>query len=284
VPALATALVATDFSDEAGCALRRAARMARETGMRGALVHVLPASLPPGMHVRAGAQARQMLALLTDEMKRQDLAFEPRLLSGNVAGRLAEAASEFDMAVAGAHGADVLLDFALGRTSTRLVRQSRRPTLIVKCPAEESYRRVVAAVDFSEPSREACALALQVAPQADVFLVNAFEVEFESSLRLASVPQDELQFYRSEARHRAMDAMEQLVRELALPPERISRVVERGLPPKVILDCAAKTDAELIVLGKHAAGIVEQFLIGSVALQVLERARCDVLVVPATTA
>jgi nucleotide-binding universal stress UspA family protein len=273
-------LIATDFSDEANSALRRAAHIARETRMRGALVHVLPASLPANMHVQAASQAQQALSLLVGEIGHQGLSLDPRLLSGDVGGQLAEAASGFDMVIAGARGAGVVLDFALGRTSTRLVRHSRRPTLIVKPPPEGSYRRVVAAVDFSQPSREACAWALQIAPQADIYFVNAFEVEFESSLRLASVPEEEVQFYRHQARDRAMEAMEQLVRELALPPERIWRVVERGLPPRVILDCAARTDAELIVLGKHAAGIVEQLLIGSVALQVLERARCDVLVVP----
>jgi nucleotide-binding universal stress UspA family protein len=110
--------------------------------------------------------------------------------------------------------------------------------------------------------------------------VYAFEVEFESSLRLASVPEDQVQLYRRQARESAMDAMEQLVRELSLPPERIWRALERGYPPRVILDCAAGTHAELVVLGKHAAGIAERFLIGSVALNVLERAPCDVLVVP----
>jgi nucleotide-binding universal stress UspA family protein len=56
-------------------------------------------------------------------------------------------------------------------------------------------------------------------------------------------------------------------------------VVEHGIPPRVILDSASKTDAELIVLGKHAAGIVEKLVVGSVALRVLEQAGCDVLVV-----
>ncbi len=277
---LTSALIATDFSDEAGFALRRAAMLAVETGMRGTLVHVLPASLPADMHVQAASRAQQALSLLAEENKHQGPSFDARLLSGDVAGQLTEAASEFDLAIAGAHGAGVLLDFALGRTSTRLVRQSRRPTLIVKRPAERAYRRVVAAVDFSQPSAEACAWALQLAPHADIHFVHAFEVEFESSLRLASVPEDQVQLYRRQARESAMDAMEQLVRELSLPPERIWRALERGYPPRVILDCAAGTHAELVVLGKHAAGIAERFLIGSVALNVLERAPCDVLVVP----
>jgi nucleotide-binding universal stress UspA family protein len=48
----------------------------------------------------------------------------------------------------------------------------------------------------------------------------------------------------------------------------------------VILDCAAQAGAQFIAIGKHAAGVVERLLVGSVALKVLEMAPCDVLIVP----
>jgi nucleotide-binding universal stress UspA family protein len=46
------------------------------------------------------------------------------------------------------------------------------------------------------------------------------------------------------------------------------------------VDCATQVGAQLVVVGKHAAGIVEKLFVGSVALRVLETAQCDVLVVP----
>jgi hypothetical protein len=86
---LALALIATDFSDEANRALRRAVYIATDTGMRGA-VHVLPSSLPANIHVKAASQAQLALALLADEINGQGLSFEPRLLSGDVASQNAE--------------------------------------------------------------------------------------------------------------------------------------------------------------------------------------------------
>jgi nucleotide-binding universal stress UspA family protein len=277
---LKSALVATDFSREAGSAVRRAASIARETGIHGALVHILPSSLPPDMQVRAASKARQALSVVAEELKAEGLSFEPRLVSGDVDRELAQAASDFDLVIAGARGGNVLLDFALGRTSVRLVRESRRPTLIVKRPPEGPYRRVLAAVDFSEPSRAAAAFGARVAPQADFDFVHAFEVEFESTLRLAGLEEDKIERYRREARDKAMCAMDEFARGLAAPRERIWPVVTRGYPPKIILERADEAGAQLIVIGKHAAGVVERVLIGSVALQVLEMARCDVLVVP----
>jgi nucleotide-binding universal stress UspA family protein len=277
---LASALVATDFSDEAHAAVQRAAQIATETGIRGELIHVLPGSLPASLHIGAAAQAQQALGVVADEMKRRGLSFESRLVSGEIAGRLAAAASAFDMVIAGARGAGHVMHFLLGRTSTRLVRNSARPILIVKRPPQGPYHRVVAAVDFSQPSLEACAYALRIAPQASFHVVHAFEVEFESSLRLGGAAEEQIHAYRQRARDEALDEMDKSVDKLGHPAERISRVVEHGIPPRVILDAASKTDAELIVLGKHAAGIVEKLVVGSVALRVLEQAACDVLVVP----
>ncbi len=274
-------LVATDFSEEAAWAAARASSIAKETGARSVLVHVLPDSIPAALHVQAASRAQQALALVVEDMKGKGLRFEPRLLSGSIPEQLAGAAGELDLAVAGAHGTDLLRDFAMGRTCDHLVRQSRRPVLIVKRPPERPYERVVAAVDFSEPSRQAAAFALQVAPKADVHFVHAFEVEFESTLRLVGTEEDKVQAYRQQARERAMNAMEQLVGRLGLPPELVWRVVEHGYPPRVILEQAEKIGAQLVVVGKHAAGMLERLLIGSVALQVLQQAQCDVLVVPA---
>lgn len=277
---LNSVLVATDFSPEAGSATRRAGSIALETRVQGVLAHVLPGSLPPDMHILAASKAQQALLAVAETLKSEGVTFEPRLLSGEINGELARAARDFDLVIAGARGEGVLLDFALGRTSARLVRHSRRPVLIVKRAPEGPYRRVVAAVDFSEPSRAAAAFGALVAPQADLDFVHAFEVEFESTLRLAGAEEDKIERCRREAREKAMAAMEQFIRGLAIPRPRLWPMVKRGYPPKVILDRADEASAQLIVIGKHAAGLVERTLVGSVALQVLAMARCDVLVVP----
>jgi nucleotide-binding universal stress UspA family protein len=183
------------------------------------------------------------------------------------------------MIVAGARGEDVLLDFALGRTSTRLVRQCERPVLIVKQPAEHAYRRVVAAVDFSEPSFAAARFGTLIAPNASFTFVHAFEVDFESTLRRGGSTEDTIHDYRRKAHESAMAAMDRFAGRFASGvPQR--RIMERGYPARVILDSAQRERAELVVIGKHAAGVVERAVVGSVALQVLEMAKCDVLVVP----
>lgn len=277
-----SALIATDFSREAEAARHRAASIAKEASLGGAIVHVVPGSLPSEIQVESASRAQGALALVAEEMKRGGLEFEPRLLSGEITEELARAAEEFDIVIAGGRTQRILLDFVLGRTWMRLVRRCERPTLIVKRPLDAPYRRVVAAVDFSEPSFAAAARAIEIAPNADFNLVHAFEVEFESSLRLGGATEDKIHAYRRQAREKAMAQMAGFARRLALPSVQMWSTTTLGYPPKVILDCAEQDDAELVVLGKHSAGAIEQLLIGSVALQVLEMAKCDVLVVPET--
>lgn len=110
--------------------------------------------------------------------------------------------------------------------------------------------------------------------------MHAFEVDFESSLRLASVAEDKVLEYRRQARDKAMADLDGFAARLGKARGRLWPLAEYGYPARVICDHAARVDAELIVIGKHCAGLVERALIGSVALQVLENAPCDVLVVP----
>jgi nucleotide-binding universal stress UspA family protein len=282
---LRSALIATDFSDEARFAARRAAGIAREAGIGGELAHVIPGTIPPALHVLAATRAREALAMAADECRQQGASFGTRLLTGNVAEELVSAARAHDLAVAGARGEDIVLyRFALGRTSVRLVQESEGAVLIVKRAVEGAYRRVVVGIDLSPASRSAALLAAQLAPAAHLELVHAFEVPYESTLRRSGTDEDTIERYRAEANAAALASIASFSAALPIAPERLSTIVLRGYPPKVLLDRVEAADARLVVLGKGSAGAVERFLVGSVALQVLELAPCDVLIVPAERA
>jgi nucleotide-binding universal stress UspA family protein len=79
---LKSALVATDFSVEAMSATHRAASIARETGLKGALAHVLPSSLPVEIHVQAAPRAQQALSVMAEKLQHGGASFAPRLLEG----------------------------------------------------------------------------------------------------------------------------------------------------------------------------------------------------------
>ncbi|RPH59454.1 MAG: universal stress protein, partial [Burkholderiales bacterium] len=117
---------------------------------------------------------------------------------------------------------------------------------------------------------------------AQIDVLHAFEVPFESKLRFAGVADDEIHRLRQHARARAVDRVAKLVADAGVDATRVQRRVEHGYAPRVIVDAARHWDADLIVIGKHGESIVEDLLLGSVTLHVLGEARCDVLVVSAT--
>lgn len=278
---LESLLIATDFSPEAHHAAQRGARLAKQVGAaRVALMHVLGPA-PEGFEERVAAHAQRALERLAAELgPLTGVAVEPRLARGNAVERLAEAQSGFSLVVAGARGEHPLLDLTLGRTSERLVRRGTRPILLVKNPPRGDYARVLAGVDFSAPSRAAALLAAALAPGAELHLAHGFESEFESTLRLGGMPHDHVAAYRQQARLRAAVDMERFIAEAGLPTARLSRAIVHGYAPRVIAETAASLGADLVAVGRHQPSRLEALLLRSVALEVVERTPCDVLVVP----
>lgn len=54
-----------------------------------------------------------------------------------------------------------------------------------------------------------------------------------------------------------------------------------GLPAPAILEEAAKTGADFVVMGSHGHGRLYDFLVGSTASGVIKKAKCGVIVIPA---
>src|SRR4030066_2328266 len=80
------------------------------------------------------------------------------------------------------HGRGELKDWLLGTTAERVVRKGDRPVLVVKRPPEGPYRHVLVAVDFSDTSHRALALAAHLAPGAHLTLLHAYEFWYEARL------------------------------------------------------------------------------------------------------
>lgn len=279
---LASILVATDFSVHARNAALRAGMLARQSGTRRMLLHVMP-ELPLGARLVAGTTAaiEQALATHAAELTREGGApFESRVEQGAVVDAIIRAAEPFDVIAVGAKGVHPLRDLAIGTSAERLLRKSRHPVLVVKTTPRNAYRRVLVPVDFSADSRAALAFARRLAPDAELHLLHAFEALFESTLRLGGAPEEDIQRHRRESREQAGKDMTAMLTGLEMDEARVSRIIAHGYPPSVISDSRKEIGADLIAIGKHGRSRLEELLLGSVTLHALAAAECDVLVVP----
>jgi nucleotide-binding universal stress UspA family protein len=82
-------------------------------------------------------------------------------------------------------------------------------------------------------------------------------------------------------RKAAEDALDVMVKQIGLPPERVSAIVRQGGIYQEILEEAGSIGADLIVMTSHRGQrhAVRTYFLGSNAGHVVRYAKCSVLVV-----
>jgi len=286
-------LAATDFSAPARHALERAAQLAAaHAGAQLTLTHVISASMlarlrgvmrdeAPAMEARLADETERTLTELATRLSSQyTCPVNTRLSQGSALDAITTLAEELqsDLLVMGARGSHFVREFLLGSTTERVLRKTRRSVLAVKQRPQGAYRRVLVPVDFSVYALQAAATAHRWLPDAEIVLLHAFEVDLESTLRFASIAEEQIHQYRVRAREDALDAMAQFVDRLSIPSGQLTRLVVHGAPTLRILEHEQSLDVDLIVMGKHGQSTLEELLLGSVTKHVLAYCSSDVLI------
>jgi nucleotide-binding universal stress UspA family protein len=287
----------TDFSGPSRHAVERAARLAREHGARLHLLHVVHAGALERLRALLGAEdtvepgliqdaTRQLEALAAELGMEQSPGVATSLRQGSVLTEVEAQADAIgaELVVLGARGAGFVRRIALGTTAERMLRTTRRPLLVVKQKAHEPYRRVLVPVDFSASSAAAIALARGVAPGAFLVLLHAYEVPFESRMHLAGVDAKSIERYRAQAKLLAHQRLHEAAAAAGLRPGQWRPCLVMQDPSLAVVEQEQEADCDLIVIGKHGAGMVEDFLLGSVTKHVLAESAGDVLVSTARSA
>ena len=175
-------LAVTDFSPQGDRALTRAALLSAEHGATLKLVYLAyPEATPPGdaacRLTHHALQLRQCHGIRVRPAGR--LAF--------TVGDLLPEARCADLVVWGTAPVRSLKTFFLGQPVEALLRTARRPVLVVRREAEQAYRRLIVAVDFTEASRGLVDLGFALNASAEVELFHAVSTANEGKLRYAEV-------------------------------------------------------------------------------------------------
>lgn len=286
-------LSATDLSIHSLQAVDRAADLASTTGAQHTVMHALGLDALGPLRNLLGAQAEAvahtalaqqqaaLAAAMADPARHPGpapaLRVEEGLASRAVPVLVHE--TDADLVVVGVRGQSVLRRLVLGSTASHLLRKSRCPVLVVKNPFQQSYRRVLLPLDFSPGSALTLRLVRELAPQADLVLLHAFDVPFEGMLQYAGVSQDVIHRYRIEARERALQQLRAMAAEQELSPGQFIPLVEHGDAVALITGHQQRLGCDLIAMGKHGTHVTEELLLGSVTRRVLSEGDADVLVV-----
>jgi len=275
-------LLATDLSARGDRALDRALQLTKELNTRLIVLHVMeshatPARLTTPVWRRMSPDHKALVEReLAEDVAAADVPAEVVVAKGDPVASILETADTFgcSLIVAGIARQETLGRLLLGTTVEKLARQARQPVLVVKNRPRRPYRDVLVATDFSDGSRQALRAALQLVPNAELTLFNAYEVPFQN----LNVPDDAVvsSFYKT-----AEQCAQRFIAETPeLPKGMPTKVVlEAGQPETVLAEYSFTHRSDLVVTGTHGRTGILRTAIGSVAERLLESLPSDVLIV-----
>lgn len=141
-------------------------------------------------------------------------------------------------------------------------------------------RNVVTGVDGSEQSCHAASVSADIARhnQAVLHLVTIVRPPEGWWGIVGSPPTPSaLSKSLSEAQKEILDSV---VESIDLTDIEVIQVEDVGDPARMLLDYANRVEADVMVIGRRGAGVLERIMLGSVANRVVHDAECPVLLVP----
>lgn len=255
----------------------RARIVAEETGSELLLVHVLEplgeAMISPSLarlvRVHQVAEAEELTRWCRE---RTDVPVTLEVVKGSPSWELSARAKNADLVVVGSSSLDA---FTAGPVARRVARKSGTDTLVVRRQPRVPYRRIVAAIDFSEASRVSVERALALFPEADLTVLYSLPSRFDPMMSDAGLFQEEV----DASRRARLDAAEARMAEFASAWDGDLRtVIADGPPAETIDEVVRRRSADLVVVGSRGATATRMVLLGTVAEGLVERSPCDVLV------
>jgi nucleotide-binding universal stress UspA family protein len=231
---------------------------------------------PPVVADRLVAETRSLLAQAAPSLGTSAAA---RVAVGDVLEEIVASGSGAALLVVGARGLNPLRDALVGTTAEQLLRRCRCPVLVVRTPAREPYRNVLAAIDLLPGSEHGLAGAARIAPAAKLTAVHAYEVVFEGALQRAGVQTEEIEQHRAQVFQQSLAETRRLSEAATGDADRFLPMVERGDAAALILEREQSLGADLVVISQRTRSAVEALVLGSVTRHVLADAKADVLVV-----
>jgi nucleotide-binding universal stress UspA family protein len=297
---LKSLLVAVDFSTGSRAALVQAARLARHTGAKLQVLHVVDAMAVAAIadrqeesyETRAATACKGAAEALERWLAQIGVEGQPEvtIAIGIPVNEILEHAQRFgaDLIVAGVTGAGQAAAGA-GLVAVKLARKVRIPILLVRPDQAEAFRRMVVGVDFSEGSKEAARVAGRWAVKEggrvdflhvwdDPWLVLAYAAPLAEAGMAPPGPTAE---QRKDYIHHLEGKLHAFTQDAA-PGIACAEVLhEASNACSGIVEYARECQADLIIVGGAGRTSLRDFLLGGTAERLLARLACSLLVVKA---
>jgi nucleotide-binding universal stress UspA family protein len=293
-------LVATDGSERAQAAIELVASIDWPTG---STIHVVEA-VSSGLAVFGGpwppvppvdttafddairAEAERHLDAASERLAGDGRSIQTSVTSGRAADVITSIAGDWgaELIVVGSRGHGTLESMLLGSVSAEVVDRARVPVLVAR---REAIGRVVFAWDGSDGAEKAAALLVDwgIFGRSEVRVVSVADAAapwwVESGMVGEEVAAEAYARAAEPSRQQHVQMAQEMADRLAASGLHVVPECRSGDPAQQIVNAAEEATADLVVLGTHGRTGLSRLLMGSVTRNVLNHARCSVLVVHA---
>lgn len=274
-------LVATDFGRSAGDALKTAEALASAFGSKVILIHVIPQIPGSPVNLRTLKTAsRERLRKLKSQLTRAGVRTGDSVAAvGSPFDQIIQLSELLDVNVivlGSGDGADADM-CPLGFTPERLLRKASKPIWVVKAGALPVFKRILCAVDFSEPSARALTNAIHLARifEAELTVLTVTQTLADLYVTNATLALEaQSKFLRQEERR-----FDEFLKQFDFTDVQWTKAMQRGVPEREILKLAREWSANLLIMGSVGRTGLARILVGSVAGKVIRGMPCSVITV-----
>ncbi|WP_440999383.1 universal stress protein [Fodinibius sp. SL11] len=214
----------------------------------------------------------ERLAELANEEIDSALLAEPLVSIGNPAQSIVEESEDFDMIVMTTHGRTGFSRFFLGSVSEKVLRLSHVPVLIVNEERELSnLDRIMVTTDFSDHSKQAFPVAMEIAKKANAKLemVNVMpfdpQHEDEPAESKKQLREQRLKVLAKEEMHQLGDLLQTKL------------IISEDTPHEAILKYNLDNPHDLIVMSTVGRTGIDYLMVGSTTANVARHVKSPVL-------
>ena len=270
-------MAAFDLTPVGRRVVERARLLAEQFGTHLALLHVLERSEDPFLsedeeRFLTDHRHTAAAALVDWVAGRTSAPIDFQVTKGAPSTQVARLGRDADLLVAGTSSIDAA---QLGPVTRRLARKARSNVLAVRRQPRVPYRRVLAAVDFSEHSRKAVELALTLAPEAELTVVYALISRSDVLLGQSRLFEQDAGSRTQDRKARAEAALEEFTAPWG---DNVRALVVEGPPSQAVGEAARRRGADLVTVASRGAGATSLVLLGGTAEEIISSAPSDVAV------
>jgi nucleotide-binding universal stress UspA family protein len=184
---------------------------------------------------------------------------------------------DFDLVIMGTHGHTGFKSLLLGSVTEKVVRESPIPVLTIhKDYNKIEIKEILVPVDLSESSHNTIKHGKALAREFNATLEFLHVVEIEAHPEFYNLSFEPI---LKENPNLADHITKNMIKATGIPKDKATYAVKEGKVYKEIKKYADNSQIDLIVMGSHGRGELEDFLLGSNSERVVRIATCPVLTV-----